>query len=160
MKYWYCYIPAMLALLPLLLSTICDCIADSAKQRAARKNPPKQRPEIISADDTPAPTPAADTPAAPKRGRGRPRKYPPADPAAPKRKRGRPRKNQPTQRPTQRAEIISAADTPAAAPERATAAPAAPTPAADTPAPALPLLLPTLDPIVYTPDTFAALIAD
>lgn len=83
MKYWYCYIPAMLSLLPLLLSTICDCIADSAKQHAARKNPPKQRPEIISADDTPAPTPAADTPAAPKRGRGRPRKYPPADPAAP-----------------------------------------------------------------------------
>lgn len=154
MKYWYCYIPAMLALLPLLLSTICDCIADSAKQRAARKNPPKQRPEIISAADTPAPTPAADTPA-PKRGRGRPRKYPPADPAAPKRKRGRPRKNP----PTQRAEIISADDTPAAAPANAPAAPAAPTPAAETPAPALPLLLPTLDPIVYTPDSFAAMIA-
>lgn len=144
MKYWYCYIPAMLALLPLLLSTICDCIADSAKQRAARKNPPKQRPEIISADATPAPPAQAETPAAPKRGRGRPRKYPPADPAAPKRKRGRPRKN-PT---TQRAEIISAADTPAA-----------PTPAADTTAPALPLLLPKLDPVVYTPDSFAALIA-
>ena len=143
MKYWYCYIPAMLALLPLLLSTIFDCITDSAKQRAARKNPPKQRPEIISAADTPAPTTPADTPAAPKRGRGRPRKYPPADPAAPKRKRGRPRKNP----PTQRAEIISAADTPA------------PTPAADTPAPALPLLLPKLDPIVYTPDEFAAMLA-
>ena len=94
MKYWYCYIPAMLALLPLLLSTIFDCIADSAKQRAARKNPPKQRPEIISADATPA---------------------------AP--------------------------------------AHAAPTSAADTTAPALPLLLPTLDPVVYTPDSFAALIA-
>lgn len=134
MKYWYCYIPAMLALLPLLLSTICDCIADSAKQRAARKNPPKQRPEIISADATPAPPAQADTPAAPKRGRGRPRKYPPADPAAPKRKRGRPRKNP----PTQRAEIISATD---------------------TTAPALPLLLPKLDPVVYTPDSFAALIA-
>lgn len=88
MKYWYCYIPAMLALLPLLLSTIFDCITDSAKQRAARKNPPKQRPEIISAADTPAPTPAADTPA-----------------------------------------------------------------------PALPLLLPKLDPIVYTPDEFAAMLA-
>ena len=144
MKYWYCYIPAMLALLPLLLSTIVDCIADSAKQRAARKNPPKQRAEIISAADTPTPTPAEDTPAAPKRGRGRPRKYPPADPAAPKRKRGRPRKNP----PTQRAEIISA-----------DATPAAPTPAADTTAPALPLLLPKLDPIVYTPDEFAAMIA-
>lgn len=145
MKYWYCYIPAMLALLPLLLSTICDCIADSAKQRSACKNSPKQRPEIISAADTPAPPVQAETPAAPKRGRGRPRKYPPADPAAPKRKRGRPRKNP----PTQRAEIISATDTPAAAP----------TPAADTPAPALPLLLPKLDPVVYTPDSFAALIA-
>lgn len=154
MKYWYCYIPAMLALLPLLLSTIFDCIADSAKQRAARKNPPKQRPEIISADPTPAPPAQADTPAAPKRGRGRPRKYPPADPAAPKRKRGRPRKNP----PTQRAEIISADATPAA-PAHAPTAPAAPTPAADTTAPALPLLLPKLDPIVYTPDSFAALIA-
>lgn len=153
MKYWYCYIPAMLALLPLLLSTICDCIAESAKQRAARKNPPKQRPEIISAADTPAPTPAADTPAAPKRGRGRPRKYPPADPAAPKRKRGRPRKNP----PTQRAEIISADDAPAAS-AHAPAAPDAPTPAAGTPVSALPLL-PKLDPIVYTPDSFAALIA-
>lgn len=153
MKYWYCYIPAMLALLPLLFSTIVDCIADSAKQRAARKNQPKQRPEIISADATPAPPAQADTPAAPKRGRGRPRKYPPADPAAPKRKRGRPRKN-PT---TQRAEIIPAADTPAA-PDNAPAAPAAPTPAADTPAPAL--LLPKLDPIVYTPDEFAAMIAE
>lgn len=149
MKYWYCYIPAMLALLPLLLSTICDCIAESAKQRAARKNPPKQRPEIISADATPAPPAQADTPAAPKRGRGRPRKYPPADPAAPKRKRGRPRKNPPKQRP----EIISADATPAAP------AHAAPTSAADTTAPALPLLLPTLDPVVYTPDSFAALIA-
>lgn len=39
------------------------------------------------------------------------------------------------------------------------AAPAAPTPAADTTAPALPLLLPTLDPIVYTPESFAAMIA-
>ena len=154
MKYWYCYIPAMIALLPLLFSTIVDCIADSAKQRAARKNQPKQRPEIISAADTPAPPAQADTPAAPKRGRGRPRKYPPADPAAPKRKRGRPRKN-PT---TQRAEIISAADT-AAAPAHAPAAPAAPTPAADTPAPALPMLLPKLDPIVYTPESFAAMIA-
>lgn len=144
MKYWYCYIPALLALLPLLFSTIVDCIADSAKQHAARKNPPKQRPEIISADATPAPPAQAETPAAPKRGRGRPRKYPPADPAAPKRKRGRPRKNP----PTQRAEIISATDTPAA-----------PTSAADTTAPALPLLLPTLDPVVYTPDSFAALIA-
>ena len=146
MKYWYCYIPAMLSLLPLLLSTIFDCIAESAKQRAACKNQPKQRPEIISADATPAPPAQAETPAAPKRGRGRPRKYPPADPAAPKRKRGRPRKNP----QTQRAEIISATDTPAA--------PAAPTPAADTPAPALPLLLPKLDPIIYTPDSFAALI--
>ena len=155
MKYWYCYIPALLALLPLLFSTIVDCIADSAKQRAARKNPPKQRPEIISADATPAPPAQADTPAAPKRGRGRPRKYPPADPAAPKRKRGRPRKNPQTQRP----EIISATDTPAAAPANAPAAPAAPTPAADTPAPVLPLLLPKLDPIVYTPDEFAAMIA-
>ena len=142
MKYWYCYIPALLALLPLLLSTIVDCIANSAKQRAVCKNPPKQRPEIISADATPAPPSQADTPAAPKRGRGRPRKYPPADPAAPKRKRGRPRKNP----PTQRAEIISAADTPDA-----------PTPADETPA--LPLLLPKLDPVVYTPDEFAALIA-
>ena len=137
MKYWYCYIPAMLALMPLLLSTIFDCIADSAKQRAARKNPPKQRPEIISADATPA---QADPPAAPKRGRGRPRKYPPADPAAPKRKRGRPRKYPPAD---------------PAAPANAPAAPAAPTPAADTPA----LLLPKLDPIVYTPDEFAAMIA-
>lgn len=151
MKYWYCYIPAMLALLPLLFSTIVDCIADSAKQRAARKNQPKQRPEIISAADTPAPTAQADTPAAPKRGRGRPRKYPPADPAAPKRKRGRPRKNQ----PTQRAEIISADDAPAAS-AHAPAAPAAPTPADETPA--LPLL-PTLDPIVYSPESFAAMIA-
>lgn len=41
----------------------------------------------------------------------------------------------------------------------APAAPAAPTSAADTTAPALPLLLPTLDPVVYTPDSFAALIA-
>ena len=155
MKYWYCYIPALLALLPLLLSTIVDCIANSAKQRAARKNQPKQRPEIISAADTPAPTAQADTPAAPKRGRGRPRKYPPADPAAPMRKRGRARKNQPKQRP----EIISAADTHAAAPAHAPAAPAAPTPADDTTAPALPLLLPKLDPVVYTPDEFAALIA-
>ena len=150
MKYWYCYIPAMLALLPLLLSTIFDCIADSAKQRAARKNPQKQRPEIISADATPAPPAQADTTAAPKRGRGRPRKYPPADPAAPKRKRGRPRKNP----PTQRAEIISATDT-HAAPAHAPAAPAAPIPAADTHAPALP----KLDPIVYTPESFAAMIA-
>lgn len=152
MKYWYCYIPAMLALLPLLLSTIFDCIADSAKQRSACKNSPKQRPEIISEDATPAPPAQADTPAAPKRGRGRPRKYPPADPAAPKRKRGRPRKNP----PTQRAEIISADDTHAAAPAHAPAATAAPTPAEDTPAPAL--LLPKLDPIIYTPDSFAALI--
>ena len=74
--------------------------------------------------------------------------------SAPKRKRGRPRKNPPKQRP----EIISAADTHAAAPAHAPAAPAAPTPAADTPAPALPLL-PKLDPIVYTPDEFAAMIA-
>ena len=140
MKYWYCYIPAMLALLPLLLSTIFDCIADSAKQRAARKNPPKQRPEIISADATPAPPAQADTPAAPKRGRGRPRKYPPADPAAPKRGRGRPRKYPPAD---------------PAAPAHAPAAPAAPTPAADTPA----LLLPKLDPIIYTPDEFAAIIS-
>ena len=154
MKYWYCYIPALLALLPLLLSTIVDCIANSAKQRAVCKNPPKQRPEIISADATPAPPSQADTPAAPKRGRGRPRKYPPADPAAPKRKRGRPRKNP----QTQRAEIISAADTPAAAPAHAPAAHAASTPADDTPAPAPPLL-PKLDPIVYTPDEFAALIS-
>ena len=140
MKYWYCYIPAMLAMLPLLLSTIFDCIADSAKQRAARKNPPKQRPEIISADATPAPPAQADTPAAPKRGRGRPRKYPPADPAAPKRGRGRPRKYPPAD---------------PAAPAHAPAAPAAPTPAADTPA----LLLPKLDPIIYTPDEFAAIIS-
>ena len=55
MKYWYCYIPALIALLPLLFSTIVDCIADSAKKRAARKNQPKQRPEIISADATRAP---------------------------------------------------------------------------------------------------------
>ena len=95
MKYWYCYIPAMLALLPLLLSTIFDCIADSAKQHAARKNQPTQRAEIISATDTHA------------------------------------------------------------APAHAPAAPAAPIPAADTHAPALP----KLDPIVYTPESFAAMIA-
>lgn len=54
---------------------------------------------------------------------------------------------------------LTAADTPAAAPANAPAVPAAPTPAADTPAPALPLLLPKLDPITYTPDEFAAMIA-
>lgn len=45
--------------------------------------------------------------AAPKRGPGRPRKYPAPDPNAPKRPRGRPRKNSTPEQPAQRPEIIS-----------------------------------------------------
>lgn len=135
MKYWYFYLPVLLALLPITLTTLIGALVGVVQALSSRK-PAAKSPEIIPADK-PAP-PADAAPAAPKRGRGRPRKYPPADPAAPKRKRGRPRKNPPT--------AAAPAETiPADKPAPLTAAPALPT---------------DLDPVVYTPEEFAALIAD
>ena len=66
--------------------------AEEARKRAAAEERRRRAEEEKNAEA-----------AAPKRGRGRPRKHPAPDPAAPKRKPGRPRKAAPAQRP----EIIS-----------------------------------------------------
>lgn len=66
--------------------------AEAARKKAAAEEKKRKAEQKQHAED-----------AAPKRGPGRPRKYPAPDPDAPKRKPGRPRKAAPVQRP----EIIS-----------------------------------------------------